>query len=250
MAKQNIYDNEIFFEEFKKKRSNSTINFNDCIETPILLAMLPNLHGKSILDIGCGMGQHAKQYSDMGAKSVLGIDISEKMLEYARKNFCADNITYRQMALEDICGLNQTFDLVTSSLVFDYAQNFDELMRNVCALMKDDAEFVFSMSHPMATAYDGQYPRYTRSESGERLYANINNYFVEGQRKITWVVDDYELYHRTFSSILNSLINAGFLIEECQESQISDELRTQYPDMFGGTIHRPDFVFFRCKKAM
>ena len=64
MAMQNIYDNEIFFEDFKKKRINSTINFNDCIETPILLAMLPDLHGKSILDIGCGMGQHAKQYSD------------------------------------------------------------------------------------------------------------------------------------------------------------------------------------------
>lgn len=250
MAKQNIYDNEIFFEDFKKKRSNSTINFNDCIETPILLAMLPDLHGKNILDIGCGMGQHAKQYSDMGAESVLGIDISEKMLEYAGKHFCADNITYRRMALEDIGELDQTFDLITSSLVFDYVQNFDELMRNVYALMKDDAEFVFSMSHPMATAYDGQYPRYTRSETGERLYANINNYFVEGERKITWVVDDYELYHRTFSSILNSLINAGFLIEECRESQISDELRTQYPDMFGGTIHRPDFVFFRCKKAI
>ena len=55
MAMQNVYDNEIFFEDFKKKRINSTINFNDCIETPILLAMLPDLHGKSILDIGCGM---------------------------------------------------------------------------------------------------------------------------------------------------------------------------------------------------
>ena len=114
--------------------------------------------------------------------------------------------------------------------------------------MKDDAWLVLSMSHPMATAHDGQYPRYTRSETGERLYANINNYFVEGQRKITWVVDDYELYHRTFSSILNSIIQAGFAIEECQESHISDEMRERYPKMFGGTIHRPDFVFFRCRK--
>ena len=248
MAKQNIYDNEIFLENFKSIRS-SEINFNDLIETPILFTMLPDLHGKNILDIGCGMGQHAKQYSDMGAKSVLGIDISEKMLEHAREHFSADNITYRQMALEDICGLNQKFDLVTSSLVFDYVENFDELVRNVYTIMTEDAEFVFSMSHPMATAYDGQYPRYTRSESGERLYANINNYFIEGQRKITWIVDNYELYHRTFSSILNSLIKAGFLIEECRESQIADELRKQYPDIFGGTIHRPDFVFFRCKKV-
>lgn len=46
--------------------------------------MLPDLQGMEILDIGCGMGQHAKQYSEMGASSVFGIDISEKMLEYAR----------------------------------------------------------------------------------------------------------------------------------------------------------------------
>lgn len=249
MAKQNIYDNEDFFENFKKIRS-SEVNFNNCIETPILLAMLPDLQGKTILDIGCGMGQHAKQYSDMGAKSVLGIDISEKMLEYARKYNSSDNITYRQMAFEDICEFSEQFDLVTSSLAFDYADRFDELMRHVYSVMKDDSLFVFSMSHPMATAYDGQYPRYTRNESGERLYANINNYLVEGQRKIAWVVDNYELYHRTFSSILNCIIKAGFLIEECQESYASDELRKQYPDMFGGTIHRPDFVFFRCRKAM
>lgn len=184
MAKQNIYDNELFFENFKSIRSKE-VNFNDCIETPILLAMLPDLHGKNILDIGCGMGQHAKQYSDMGAKSVLGIDISGKMLEYAGRHFTADNITYRRMAMEDIGGLHQKFDLVTSSLVFDYAKDFDELMQSVYAVMQDDAEFVFSMSHPMVTAYDGQYPRYTCLESGERLYANMSNYLIEGERKIT-----------------------------------------------------------------
>lgn len=248
MARQNIYDDEVFFDNFKKIRS-SEVNFNDCIETPILLAMLPDLRGKTILDIGCGMGQHAKQYSDLGAKSVLGIDISEKMLAYARKYNSAGNITYRRMAFEDICEFSEQFDLVTSSLAFDYAERFDELMKHVYSIMKDGSQFVFSMSHPMATAYDGQYPRYTRNGSGERLYANINNYLVEGERKVNWVVDNYKLYHRTFSNILNCIIKAGFLIEECQESYVSDELRRQYPDMFGGTIHRPDFVFFRCGKA-
>lgn len=215
-----------------------------------MLAMLPGLRGKKVLDIGCGMGQHAKQYSDMGAKSVLGIDISEKMLEYAREHFFAENITYRQMPLEDIALLGEQFDLVTSSLVFDYAEDLDETMKGVCSLMKNGAYFVFSMSHPMATAWDGQYDRYTRTRSGERLYANISNYMVEGKRTVKWVVEDYELYHRTISSIINSVAKAGFLIEECQESHISDEMRKQYPSQFGGTLHRPDFVFFRCKKIV
>lgn len=50
MAKQNIYDNEMFFDNFKNIRSDK-VNYNDLIETPILLAMLPNMRDKKVLDI-------------------------------------------------------------------------------------------------------------------------------------------------------------------------------------------------------
>ncbi len=248
MAQQNIYDNDVFFENFKTLRSKE-INFNDCIETPILLSMLPDVRGKSVLDIGCGMGQHARQYADMGAKSVLGVDISEKMLAHARQHFSAPNITYRRLALEDIHTLGSKFDLITSSLVFDYAEDLGTLIADVYRLLRDGGHFVFSMSHPMATAWDGQYDRYTRTADGTRLHANINNYMVEGKRSVKWVVQDYEVYHRTMASIINAIAGAGFLIERCEESHISDEMRALYPAQFGGTLHRPDFVFFRCTKA-
>ncbi len=245
MSKQNVYDTDAFFDNFQSSRSKD-VNFNDCIETPILLGMLPDLHGKKVLDIGCGMGQHAKQYSEMGAASVLGIDLSGKMLAYAKEYNSSANITYQRMAMEDIDMITETFDLVTSSLVFDYAEDFPGLMRKIHNRMKKDAEFVFSMSHPIVTAWDGAYDRYTRTETGERLYANLRNYCREGPRKVDWVVQGYECYHRTVSSLINGLIGAGFAIEECQEAHLSDEMRAQYPALFGGTIHRPEFIFFRC----
>ena len=248
MSKQNIYDNDVFFENFRNSRDKGA-NFNDCIETPILLGMLPDLHGKTVLDIGCGMGQHAKQYSDLGAKSVLGIDLSGKMLAYAKTHNSAENITYLCLPMEEVDRIDQCFDLVTSSLVFDYAEDFAGLMRKIHNRMKDDAEFVFSMSHPIVTAWDGVYDRYTRTETGERLYANLRNYCVEGLRKIDWIVPGYECYHRTVSTLINALIGAGFMIEECQEAHISDEMRRQDPALFGGTVHRPEFIFFRCRKA-
>ncbi|MBO4368048.1 MAG: class I SAM-dependent methyltransferase [Clostridia bacterium] len=248
MAKQNIYDNETFFSNFQESR-NQEINFNDCIETPILLSMLTDLKGKSILDIGCGMGQHAKQYSDMGADSVLGIDISEKMLKYAMEHNNAGNIVYQRMAMEDISTIKRQFDLVTSSLVFDYAEDLSGLMREIHSLLKDGAKLVFSMSHPMVTAWDGVYDRYTRTETGERLYANVRNYCLEGPRKVNWIVNGYQCYHRTMATLINSIIQAGFVIEECQEAHLSDDMREKYPALFGGTIHRPEFVFFRCGKA-
>ena len=97
MSKQNIYDNELFFENFKRLRGEE-LNFNDVIETPIILGMMPDLMDKKVLDIGCGMGQHAMQYIKMGAKSVLGIDISEKRLAFAKENNSAENIIYRRMS--------------------------------------------------------------------------------------------------------------------------------------------------------
>lgn len=48
---------------------------------------------------------------------------------------------------------------------------------------------------------------------------------------------------------MQKLIGAGLVIEECQEAHISDEMRKQYPALFGGTIHRPEFIFFRCRKS-
>ena len=248
MPKQNVYDNDAFFENFQSSRNND-VNFNDCIETPILFGMLPDLCGKTVLDIGCGMGQHAKQYAELGAASVLGIDLSEKMLEYAKAHNSKDNIVYRRLAMEDIETISDTFDLVTSSLVFDYVEDFAGLMRKIRKLMKEEAEFVFSMSHPIVTAWDGTYDRYTRTDTGERLYANLRNYCVEGLRKVDWVVQGYECYHRTVSTLINALIGAGFMIEECQEAHLSDEMRNRYPALFGGTIHRPEFIFFRCRKA-
>ena len=88
-------------------------------------------------------------------------------------------------------------------------------------------------------------PGQNRAKDFMRISATI---WLMGKRTVKCVVEDYEVYHRTFSSIVNTIVNAGLLIEECEESHVSDEMRKQYPAQFGGTLHRPDFIVFRCKK--
>ena len=134
MSKQNIYDNEKFYENFAELRAKD-LNFNDVIETPIISGMLPELDGKTVLDIGCGMGQHAMQYAKSGAASVLGIDISEKMLTYAKENNSAENIRYRRLAFEDLNQLDEKFDVITSSLAFDYVEDFSSLMKEIYGIL-------------------------------------------------------------------------------------------------------------------
>ncbi|WP_165981935.1 hypothetical protein [Macrococcus hajekii] len=49
--------------------------------------------------------------------------------------------------------------------------------------------------------------------------------------------------------MINGIIKAGFTLVECQESVADAELRERYPEIFAGTIHRPDFIFFKCVKS-
>lgn len=69
MSKQNIYDNSIFFEGYKKIRENKC-NANDLIETPALFSLLPDLQGKTILDLGCGVGGHCLEFVNAGQKKL------------------------------------------------------------------------------------------------------------------------------------------------------------------------------------
>lgn len=247
MAQQNIYDDDVFFADFSGKRDDE-LSSNNVIETPIITSMLPDLKGKKVLDIGCGMGQHAVQYSKAGASSVLGTDISEKMLAWANEHNSLPNITYRRLAFEDLDKLDEKFDVITSSLAFDYSEDFAALMKSVYALLNSPGTLVFSMSHPIATSYDGTYDRYTRTADKVRLYANLHNYGIEGVRRFKWVVDDYEVYHRRFSTLVNAIAGAGFVIEQCRESELPEEIRLAHLDKFGGVIHQPDFIFFRCAR--
>ena len=54
MAQQNIYDNEVFFEGYKKIRDNK-INANNLFEIPALFSMLPDIKNKRVLDLGCDL---------------------------------------------------------------------------------------------------------------------------------------------------------------------------------------------------
>ena len=69
--------------------------------------------GDFILDIGCGTGAFSKTFSQ-ASYDVTGVDISERMLKYARKNGiqCFHGNIIEGLNLED-----KSFNLVTSALV-------------------------------------------------------------------------------------------------------------------------------------
>ena len=69
-------------------------------------------HAERILDIGCGIGQLAFELSQKRPHAqIFAADTSLKMIERARIDYPATNITHLQASIEDIPA-NDPFDLI------------------------------------------------------------------------------------------------------------------------------------------
>ena len=249
MPQQNIFDNETFFEGYRGIRSEGN-NANELFEIPALRSLLPELEGKRILDLGCGFGGHCKMFVEAGAKWVTGIDISRRMLTVACEENRDPRIEYIHMPMEDIGSFveaGRRYDLVVSSLALHYVKDFAGVIGNAYQLLEPQGELIFSQEHPLDTAYwSGE--KWTRDEAGRKLYLNLANYGVESERESTWFVDHVKKYHRTFSTILNTVIDAGFTVEKVVEPSPTKELLAEYPQ-YRSLLHKPNCLLIKAKKV-
>lgn len=76
---QNIYDDQQFFEGYSQL-NRSVHGLDGAPEWPALEAMLPEVRGTKVVDLGCGYGWFCRNMREQGAAQVLGLDISAKML--------------------------------------------------------------------------------------------------------------------------------------------------------------------------
>lgn len=247
MSRQNIFDNETFFNGYKALRE-SDCNANDLIEQPAMRKLLPDLNGKSVLDLGCGYGHNCVDFVSSGATRVVGIDISEKMLAVAEKESANDKIEYRNMSMTDISKLAETFDFIYSSLAFHYVKDFDTFAKAMYSVLNAGGQLLFSQEHPIITATVDGAGHFNKDENGNRISYTFSNYNQSGERKIHWYVDGVVKYHRTFSDIITALAKAGFVIEEVCEP-VPEEWAIQKLPTLAKEYIKPNFLIVKARKA-
>ncbi len=147
---QNIYDNPAFFEGYAQL-PRSVQGLDGAPEWPSLKSMLPDLTGKSVIDLGCGYGWFCRAARELGASDITGVDISEKMLARAAELTADPQIHYQRSDLESLALKDNSLDLVYSSLALHYLPELDTLFANVQRALKPGGSLVFSMEHPIYT---------------------------------------------------------------------------------------------------
>ncbi|SDD12482.1 Methyltransferase domain-containing protein [Paenibacillus sp. UNCCL117] len=242
--KQNKYDDPHFFAAYKQM-PRSIHGLEGAGEWHVLQALLPDLQNKRVLDLGCGFGWHCRYVREQQASSVIGIDISERMLQRARELTDDPSISYINMAIEDIDFPDSSFDAVISSLAFHYIESFESICRKVYDCLAENGSFVFSVEHPIFTSRDEQDWHY--DDQGNRLHWAVDNYQAEGVRKTSFLTKDVIKYHRTISTYFNDLIRAGFSIKAVKEPGPSAEMLQHIPEMKDES-RRPMFLIVSAEK--
>ncbi|GFZ79697.1 methyltransferase [Paenibacillus marchantiophytorum] len=242
--KQNKYDDPAFFEKYSGM-PRSIDGLKAAGEWPVLRTMLPELRDKRVLDLGCGFGWHCQYAREQNARSVVGVDLSESMLAYARATNNDPAIEYRRLAIEDIQFAAEEFDIVISSLALHYVENIESVCRKVHQYLAPGGTFVLSVEHPVFTALAAQDWHY--GANGERMHWPVDNYQSEGVREARFLDHDVVKYHRTIATYMNALIEAGFRLTRIAEPQPTQEALEQIPEMKDET-RRPIFLLMAAVK--
>jgi SAM-dependent methyltransferase len=216
---QNTYDDPAFFEAYSQL-SRSVEGLDGAAEWPALRALLPALRGRKVVDLGCGYGWFCRWAVEQGAQTVLGLDVSEKMLARAMNSTADSTITYARADLEKLDLPEAVFDLAYSSLAFHYITDLAGLFRTIHRAIVPGGHLVFSIEHPIYMA--SRHPAWVVDDQGRKIWP-VDSYQIEGPRVTNWLADGVVKQHRTIATLLNLLIDTGFTIAHLDEWGPTDE---------------------------
>ncbi len=250
---QNIYDDEGFFQGYSQL-PRSISGLDGAPEWPSLQSLLPDLRGRRVLDLGCGFGWFCRWAREAGAASVLGVDVSERMLARAKAETMGveamgaetkdPTISYLQADLEHLDLQPASIDLAYSSLAFHYLENLGALLGRVQAALAPGGKLVFSVEHPIYTAPSN--PGWSVDAAGHATWP-VDGYLDEGRRSTDWLAKGVIKQHRMTGTYIDLLRQAGFTLTRLIEWAPSPEQIAEHPD-WANERQRPFFLLVACDR--
>lgn len=231
---KNSYDDNEIFEKYLETRKVENSPHNKSIKEN-LINTVGNVKDIRVLDLGCGIGEFTKYFSDNGAEKVVGIDISDRVLQYAKENNNSKNIEYIKMDICELDAINDKFDLIFSDMVFNYIENYDKLLNDISKILNSNGILVFSQVHPISTASIGE-SNWSKDEN-DKLKFQLDNYSNVSPRKRNYFSGTFDFYHRRFEEIINIAIKNNFKVEKLIEPYFTEK-----------EYNRPSFLIVKLKK--
>jgi len=228
---------------------------------PAVEALLGEVAGLRVCDLACGQGRVARYLADQGAR-VVGVDLSAKLLEMARRRETAEprGVAYlhadaQRLASQPPAALAPflPFDGVICFMALMDIPDLPATLQSVASILRSGGWFVFAVLHPCYhTARSGEV---TLPEGTVRT---VGRYFAEGYWRSdarTGPPGKIGAYHRTLSAYVNALADVGLTLERMSEPRAYGDFGDFGDSPAAAGAHRPVWaevpavLVVRCRKS-
>jgi len=214
---------------------NEANAFNALYERPAMLALLGDVDGKRVLDVGCGAGALAEALLRRGAV-VTGLEISERMAALARArlgNRAAVHVgdLARPLALF----ADGAFDLVAASLVLHYLERWEPTLREFARVLVPGGAVALSTHHPTMD--------WRLAGGGYFETRRITETWRKGGEQAT-----VTFWRRPLTAMVAAFRDSGLAVEDVVEPTPVAECAERFPAEYATLTTAPRFLFFRLRK--
>jgi ubiquinone/menaquinone biosynthesis C-methylase UbiE len=208
---------------------------NAFYDRPAVLSLLPAVAGLRVLDAGCGPGSYSLWLVNHGAQ-VVGLDVSEKMIEHARRRV-GGRATFHLADLGKPLDFlaDESFDLAICPLALDYVRDWRVTLGELRRVLRSGGGgvLVISLEHPCCKWRRRTMTDYFQTERVEETWRGFGPAVV------------VPMYRRPMQEVINSLLDSGFRLDRFLEPQPVEAFRIADPEEYAELMKEPGFLCLR-----
>jgi SAM-dependent methyltransferase len=147
----------------------------------------PYCAGKRVLDAACGVGYGTSLLSEQ-AREVVGLDLSEDAIRYARERYGAPNVEFRVADLLDPQLDSDAFDVVVSFETIEHVPDRDSYLTHLSRALRPDGVYIVSTPRVDVTVEPPENPfhcvEYSRADFESLLGRFFGEIELYGERRL------------------------------------------------------------------
>lgn len=174
------------------------------------------VHGRRVLDAGCGVGYGTRMLADAGASEVVGVDISDEALTFARQNFSRQFITFTKDDCQTLTNVQRPFDLVVAFESLEHVADAAAFVRRASELLTSSGVFIVSTPNKLLSPPGNGQPlnpfhfrEFTPDEFRDLLSNDFSAIAIMGQR---WTAALTSVYRMGSALWFNPMVRIGRLL--------------------------------------
>jgi SAM-dependent methyltransferase len=147
----------------------------------------PFCSGADVLDAACGVGYGSAYLAEV-ARRVVGVDLDEEAIAYARRRYAAPNVEFRVGDLLDLDLPHASFDAVCSFETIEHLPDQERFLGHVARVLRPAGTFVVSTPQAAETTREPENPFHHVELSRADFEALLDRFFAQvelyGQRRL------------------------------------------------------------------